>query len=343
MELNPDMTRARIVVGHRVFPDTIEYLREQGDVIYPVDADSLPPEVLRHELSLADAWMAFMPDSANEQLLQDCPRLRLIAGALKGCDNFDVSACTRHGTWVSVVPDLLSVPTAELTIALMIGLARHVREGDQCIRSGSYSGWRPSLYGTGFAGRRVGFIGMGVIGQAVARRLVPFEVEQRYFDPKPLGPELEASLQLSRIADMKALLQWSDYLVLAASLTPGTLHIVGREALQQVRPGCLLINPSRGSLVDESAVIAALNEQRLGGYAADVFEMEDWARPDRPREIAQELRNHRRTLFTPHLGSAVTDVRRAIERRAADNILDALSGRVPRDAVNAQARVVSGA
>lgn len=332
------MNKPRVVIGHRVFAETLDVLGPVADVIVPRDAESLEPQHLNSALASADAWMAFMPDSADARLLQTCPRLRLIAGALKGCDNFDVEACTRQGIWVSIVPDLLTAPTAELIVALMIGLGRHLIAGDQWIRSGEFCGWRPRFYGVGLAGAKVGYIGMGVIGQAVARRLAPFEVEQRYFDPSSIDSELERHIKLSRESRFESLLQWSDYVVLAAPLTPGTLHIIDSHALDVIRPGCLLVNAARGSLVDEAAVLAALQAGRLGGYAADVFEMEDWARADRPRHIAAGLRQHPATLFTPHIGSAVVDVRRAIELCAAHNIIDALQGRTPRNAVNPAAR-----
>jgi phosphonate dehydrogenase len=332
------MSRPRIVIGHRVFDDTIKRLRAVGEVVAPADGDALPAARLRRELARADAWMAFMPDSADDRLLARCPGLRVIAGALKGYDNFDVAACTRRGVWVSVVPDLLTVPTAELAIALMIGLGRHLVEADRWVRSGRFRGWRPRFYGKGLAGARVGLVGMGVIGQAVARRLKAFDVELRYCDPRLLPDAAARELGIARVRDRGALLRWSDYVVLAVPLTPETTHMIDAKALRQMRRGSLLINPSRGSLVDETAVVAALGDGRLGGYAADTFEMEDWALADRPRAVPAALRRHPATLFTPHLGSAVEDVRRAIEQRAADNIVDALSGRVPRDAVNPAAR-----
>jgi len=332
------MSRPCIVVSHKVFDGTLKQLRAVGEVVAPADGEALSPVRLRRELARADAWLAFMPDAADDRLLAECPRLRIIAGALKGYDDFDVEGCTRRGVWITVVPDLLTAPTAELTVALMIGLGRHLVAGDRWVRSGRYRGWRPRLYGNGLAGAHVGLIGMGVIGQAVARRLQAFGVEQRYYDPQPLPNAAARALGLARVRDRDALLRWSDYLVLAASLTPATTHVIDAEALARIRPGCLLINPSRGSLVDEAAVLAALKDGRLGGYAADVFEMEDWARSERPRTIAAALRRHPATLFTPHLGSAVTTVRRAIEQRAARSIGDALSGRVPRDAVNAVLR-----
>jgi len=326
--------RPKIVIGHRVFAETLAALTPHGQVVAPSDADALSPERLAQELADADAWMAFMPDRADAAALERRPRLKLIAGALKGWDNFDLQACTRRGVWLSVVPDLLTEPTAELAIGLMIGLGRHVREGDHLVRAGGFQSWTPRLYGLGLAGARVGYVGMGAIGQAIARRLAAFGAVQRYVDPLPLNPQAEATLGLAHEPKRDDLLGWSDYLVLGAPLTPHNLHTIDAAALSKVRPGCRLINLARGSLVDEAAVLAALQDGRLGGYAADVFEMEDWARPDRPRAIAPGLLNHPATLFTPHLGSAVVAVRRAIEQRAADNILDVLNGRVPRDALN---------
>ena len=332
------MTRPRVVLSHRVFDETLALLDPYAELTTPRNGEALPTARLRRALSEADAWMAFMPDSADDALLACCPRLRLIAGALKGGDNFDLPACTRHGVWFSLVPDLLTEPTAELTLALMIGLGRHMLAGDRWVRSGRFHGWKPRLYGTGLAGRNVGYLGMGVIGQALAKRLVGFGVKQRYCDPRPLQPAQEQALTLTRVDAIDVLLEWADYLVLAAPLTSTSQHLIDDRALARIKPGCLLINPSRGSLVDEAAVLAALERGHLGGYAADVFEMEDWARDDRPRSISTGLRRHPATLFTPHLGSAVTDIRRAIERRAAENIIDALTGRVPRDAVNPSAR-----
>lgn len=327
------MSRFRVVIGQPVFPETIALLGEAADVVAPSGPDPLTPAELERALETADAWMAFMPDRADAAVLERSPRLRLIAGALKGYDNFDVAACTAGDVWLSIVPDLLTTPTAELTIALMIGLGRRLIEADRWVRSG-FKGWEAKFYGLGLDGARIGFVGMGAIGQAIAERLKPFGVEQRYSDPRPIAPERAQSLGLARAGSLNELLAWGDYIVLAAPLTPQTQHVIDADALAQVRPGALLINPSRGSLVDEAAVAAALEAGRLGGFAADAFEFEDWARADRPRAIDPRLLARPDTLFTPHLGSAVVGVRRAIEDRAARNVLDVIAGRPPRDAIN---------
>jgi phosphonate dehydrogenase len=328
------MTRPCVVVSHRVFPETLALLASHAEVLAPSgEAEALSPEALSQGLAEAQAWMAFMPDAADAETLARAPNLRLIAGALKGADNFDIEACTRGGVWFSLAPDLLTEPTAELAVGLMIGLGRQLRAGDAHVRSGDFQGWRPRLYGRGLAGARIAYVGFGAIGRGIAVRLQAFGVQQRYVDARaqPVAGATPA-------ASLNELLGWGDYVVLCAPLTAATTELIDRTALARLQPHALLINPARGSLVDEAAVLEALQAGRLGGYAADVFAFEDWARADRPSAIPAGLLAHPATLFTPHLGSAVVEVRRAIEEAAALNILDALSGRTPRDAVNPEAR-----
>lgn len=328
----PDLPVA--VLTHRVFPETVALLRGRTEVVTNDTDGSLPRDELLRRCRDAAAMMAFMPDSVDDAFLAACPKLKIVACALKGCDNFDVAACTRRGVWLTVVQDLLTVPTAELAVGLLIGVARHVLAGDRDVRSGAFVAWRPTLYGTGLYGRTVGIVGMGRVGQAIARRLHGFGVEAIYADDRALDPIGEAALHVRRVG-LEALLCRADCIVVATPLTPETLHLIDAGAIATMKPGAILVNPSRGSAVDEAAVAAALAEGRLAGYAADVFEFEDWARPDRPRAIPPALLAQvDRTLFTPHLGSAVVEVRKAIEAEAAASILEALRGERPSGAVN---------
>jgi len=302
----------KIVITQRVFSETIHLLSPHADVMVgPPSRDAV-------------ALMVFMPDSLDEAFLRECPNLKIVAGALKGYDNFDVEACTRLGIWFTIVPDLLTEPTAELALALMLGLARNVLPGDQLIRSGSFQGWRPVLYGTGLAGGTVGIIGFGAVGRALARMLQGFSCRIQYCDPSAEGS-----------TPLDVLLASSDFVLPLLPLTPHTFHMLGRDALAGMQRGAYLINVSRGSVVDEEAVADAIESGHLAGFAADTFEMEDWARRDRPREIHPRLlRLTDSTLFTPHLGSAVASARREIERAAANNILQALRGEHPSGAIN---------
>jgi phosphonate dehydrogenase len=234
-----------------------------------------------------------MPDRVDAAFLSQCRRPRVIACALKGFDNFDVGACTAAGVWLAIVPDLLTEPTAELAVGLAIGLGRMIRNGDAIVRSGAFEGWRPILYGAGLDGSTVTIVGMGHVGRAIARRLSGFGCRILGVDPQSDMPSGVVGRDLnSALAD-------SDFVILAAPLTPATHHLIGRDAIAQMKPRTLLINVGRGSVVDETAVADALESDALGGYAADVFEMEDWALPERPMAIDPRLREHPRTLFTP--------------------------------------------
>jgi phosphonate dehydrogenase len=282
----------------------------------------------------ADALLVFMPDIIDEEFLRHCPKLKIVAVALKGSDNFDVQAMSRRGIWFTIVPDLLTVPTAELAITLLLGLTRRALEGDRFVRSGNFTGWRPELYGAGLSGGTLGIVGMGAVGQTIARRLAGFDVKIVYHDPSRSQLESELESKLTGVS-LEQLLHRSDFVILAAPLLDGTFHLINDATLAEMKPGSYLVNIGRGSVVDEVAVARALASAKLAGYAADVFELEDLNRKDRPWSIPQPLlANRARTLFTPHLGSAVDAVRRQIELRAAHNILQALRGDVPEDAVN---------
>ncbi len=256
----------RVAITQRVFPETVELISPHAEVTIGAAAPD------------ADALMVFMPDSLDEDFLRACPRLKIVAGALKGCDNFDVDACTRLGIWFTIVPDLLTEPTAELALALMLGLARNVLAGDRLIRSGDFPGWQPTLYGAGLAGSAVGLIGYGAVARALARMLQGFSCRVQYHDPSVDGSDaarLGPRNQRSRPPSLP--------------LTAPNVHLLGRDAFSRMKRGSYLINVSRGSIVDEEAIADAIETGQLAGYAADTFEMEDWARPDRPREIRPRL------------------------------------------------------
>jgi phosphonate dehydrogenase len=324
---------AKIVISSWVHQEVRSLLSEACTVVPNDTFAALAPTELRRRCSDAHGLMAFMPERVDDAFLGACPNLRIIACALKGYDNFDVEACTRRGIWLTIVPDLLTAPTAELTIGLMIALGRNILPGDRLVRGGEFRGWRPILYGQGIDGSTVGLIGAGAVGKAIARRLTGFRTTLLYTDNATLSPDQEDELRLRRVA-VDELLEQSDFLVLCLPLLRDTRHLVNRDFLIRMKPGALLINAARGSLVDEDAVADALKDGHLAGYAADVFAMEDWALPERPQEVSARLRESHKAVLTPHLGSAVDRVRREIALEAAESILQALRGEVPTGAVN---------
>lgn len=324
----------KAVVTHLIHQEVIDYLREHFSVVPNETPQTLTRDLIMERAADAEAIMVFMPDRIDDAFLAACPKLRMVSAALKGLDNIDVDSCSRRGVLVTIVPDLLTAPTADLTIGLLLGLTRDIVEGDRFVRSGEFKGWRPKLYGAGLAGGCVGIVGMGAVGQAVARRLRGFDVRIVYSDRVGLSPDVEAEFNARRLSFLE-LLSVSDFIILCLPLTNETIHLFDEGAAHVVKPGAYLVNTGRGSLVDEKAVIRALDTGRLAGYAADVFEMEDWSRPDRPSSVPWKLLSMiDRTLFTPHLGSAVDEVRKAIEMEAAANMVQAFNGSIPESAVN---------
>ena len=324
----------RVVVTHWVHPEVRDYLGEFCDALIPSPAEGVWPRDRVARLAAdADGLIACMADSVDEAFLAGCPRLRVISATLKGYDNFDADACARHGTWLAIVPDTIIAPTAELAIGLLLGLMRKIPDGDARVRGGEFAGWRPQLYGSSLSGATVGIIGMGHLGQAIARRLAGFEATLVYCDERPLSAGAEQALPASR-RSLEEAAEVSDVLVISLPLTDGTRHLVGSALIRRMRRGAFVVNVGRGSVVDEEAMAVALEAGQVGGYAADVFAMEDWLLPGRPAAIPSRLLRHANTLFTPHLGSAVDDVRRQMSLQAARQVRQVLEGKRPDNAVN---------
>jgi phosphonate dehydrogenase len=309
----------KIVVTQPVHAEVLQTLQAAGEVVMNPGPEPWSDAERQQHLTDAHAMMAFMTDRVDQSTLLDAPRLRTIACALKGYDNFDLAACAAAGVSVSFVPDLLTEPTAELAVGLAIAAARHVLPGDAGVRAG-YAGWRPTLYGTGLHGSVVTVVGLGAVGRAIVDRLAGFGCADL------LGVDPQRDDARVRRVRLEEALATSDYLLLATPLTPTTRHLIDDAALARVRAGQILVNIGRGSVVDEAAVVRALDSGRLGAYAADVYEMEDWLLPDRPHSVHPGLVRHPRTVLTPHIGSAVQRVRLAIEMRAADNLIRSLRG-----------------
>ena len=329
-----DEGRPRVVVTHWVHPEVADYLASFCDPVLPgADQGVWPREQVAELAADASGLIVSMADSVDEAFLDGCPRLRIVSATLKGYDNFDADACARHGTWLTILPDLLTAPTAELAAGLIIAGLRRVAEGDRHVRSGGFGGWRPRFYGATLHGATTGIVGMGEVGQALAKLLAPFGTRIVYHDARRLRAAAERRLQAARLG-LFDLLASCDVVVLLLPLTAATHHVIGRPALHRMRPGAFLVNVGRGSVVDEEAVAEALDSGRLGGYAADVFAMEDWALPGRPASIPARLLAHPRTLFTPHLGSAVDELRREMSRQAARQVRQVLDGQRPDHAVN---------
>ncbi len=326
----------KVVVTHWVHNEIIDYLNTFCEPILNQTKNTLTNTEIQNRCRNANAMMAFMPDCVDANFLDSCPNLEIIAGALKGFDNFDVEACTERGIWFTKVPDLLTDPTAELTIGLMIDLARHTRQADAYVRDQKFSGWKPVFYGKSLNNASVGIIGFGAVGQSIAKKLKGFNCNVNYFDK--LRPPIAETATGVSYQELDQLLKVNDFIVSVLPLNSDTHHLLNFEKLNLCKPGALLINTGRGSVVDEEAVLNLLNNKKLGGYAADVFEFEDWALTERPKKINSDLLNPElNTVYTPHLGSAVDTTRLNIAMAAAKNIEQVFKGGTPEDSVNSVA------
>ncbi len=325
------MSRPRIFVAQWMPEVGLERLRGHCELDESGRLGPLPHDELMARASTSDAIIAFVSDYVDAELIDCSPKLKVVASFGKGFDNIDVEACTRRNVLVTINPEALTESTADLALGLILAARRNVVSGDRHVRSGPFRGWHPTnLLGREFHGSNLGIVGFGVIGQAIARRAAAFGVSIRYFDPIR-GPENP----LATYRDLDDLFAWSDIVVLAASLNPQSRHLIDRDALKQMKPGALLVNIGRGSLVDESAVSEALGSGRLSAYAADVFEFEDESVPSRPRSIHLDLLSKvDSTVFTPHIGTGTIEARERLALSTADQLLSALRGERPLGTVN---------
>lgn len=318
----------RILVTHRLHDEVAQRLRQAGTLVMNAAVEPWSDAEIDAQLGDIDAWVAFMTDHVDGRRLALAPRLQVIAGALKGCDSLDAAACERAGVWLTVVPDLLTAPTAELAIGLAIGAARHVRAGDARIRAAAHRGWRARDYGAGLEGSVCAVLGLGRLGGAIVDRLQGFGCRA------VLGVDPWASHPYAQAVTRDDALARADFVFVALPLDAATVSSIDARALDACARSPIMVNVGRGSVVVEADVAAALVDGRLGGYAADVFAFEDWSLADRPPQIAAALLAAPHTLFTPHIGSAVRGCRLAIEHAAVDNVLAVLAGRRPAGAVN---------
>jgi glyoxylate reductase len=272
-------------------------------------ADTEPPtrEQLSERARDAEGLLCLLTDKIDRELLADLPRLRAISNYAVGWDNIDVKAATERGIAVGNTPDVLTEATADLTFGLMLAAARRVAEGDRVVRAAEWPAWSPDfLVGTDVYGATVGIVGMGRIGRAVAARARGFEmtvVHTARSGGVPLGELLVAA----------------DFVSLHVPLTSETRHLIGADAMRAMKPSAILINTSRGPIVDTEALIAALNEGEIAGCGLDVTDPEPLP-PDHPLQRAPGA------VITPHIGSASRQAREAMAELAVDNLLAALDG-----------------
>ena len=327
---------SQVYYNHLVPEEGLDLLRPFFNVFVPTNIHSPTPERIALEAQEAFGLCVSVEHKISGELIAQLPYLKVISSYGRGSDNIDVEEATKRGICVACVyGEKIDESVEDMTWALLIGLARKVAVGDQTIRAAGYSSWSPQpLFGAKVSHKRLGMIGMGKLGQAVARRALGFDMQVLYYQPLRLPIELESALGL-KFTERHNLLQEADFICICSPLTQDTYHQIGVQDLSLMKPTSLLINPSRGSLVDEFAVAEALKNGKIGGYAADVFEMEDayYAKPG-VRIPCSLLDQKDKTLFSPHMGTAIEETRIYMARIQAQAVLDVWQGRVPKGAIN---------
>ncbi len=271
------------------------------------------------------ALISMLSDPIDAEVIESNPRLKVIANYAVGTNNIDLKTASSRGIQVANTPGVLTNATADLTWSLILSLARRVLEGDRLVRGGRWTGWNPTqLLGTDLTGKTLGLIGMGRIGQAVARRAVGFGLRLIYHNRRRLSLRLEKKLNAS-YRPLSRLLTTADIVSLHVPLMAETRHLIDRRVLDRMKSTALLINTARGPIVDEKALVNALKHEKIAGAGLDVFEEEP--------KIEKGLFTLPNVVLLPHLGSATVETRTKMGFMVIENIQAVLSGKPAPNAV----------
>jgi glyoxylate reductase len=319
--------RPTVIVTRRLPPAVETRMSELFDVRLREDDSAMSREELIAAMSEADVLVPTITDRIDAGVLaQAGDRLRLIANYGAGVDNIDVATARQRGILVSNTPGVLTEDTADMTLALMLAVIRRIPEGLSAMQKGDWSGWSPTAFlGGRMGGRRLGILGMGRIGQAVARRARAFGMQIHYHNRRRLRPEVEGSLEATYWDSLDQMVSRMDVVAISCPHTPSTFHLMNARRLKLMKPGAILINSSRGEVVDENALTRMLRAGELGGAGLDVYEHGTAVNP-RLRELPN-------VVLLPHMGSATEEGRLEMGEKVIINIKTFADGHRPPDQV----------
>ena len=329
------MSKPRILVARAIFPETIARLSQHFDVQANQDDVIWSPAELAAQLADKDGAFTTGSQRIDAALLAACPRLKVVANMAVGYNNFDVAAMTAAGVQGTNTPDVLTETTADFGFALLMATARRMAESEHYLRAGQWQQWRYDMFaGAEVHGSTLGIIGMGRIGQGIAKRGAHgFGMKVIYHNRSRLSPALEAECQ-ARYVGKDELLATADHVVLVLPYTPEAHHTIGAAELAKMKPTATLVNIARGGIVDDAALAQALRDKRIAAAGLDVFEGEPAVHPD--------LLTVPNVVLTPHIASATVATRRAMAELAADNLIAFFDGRGPLTPINQPAARSAG-
>ena len=318
--------KARILITGRL-PDEV-VLPLENRYVMEINQEDRPMDhrILLQSISDKEGLLPMITDCIDEELLERASNLKMIANFGVGYNNIDIKAASRRGIMVSNTPGVLTDATAEIAFALILSVSRRLVEGDRMTREGRFKFWAPMFFlGHEVTGKTLGIIGMGKIGKAVAQRARGFNMRVLYYNRRRIDPTEEKELT-AEYADLDSLLTMSDFVSLHVSLNEDTKHMIGMKELALMKSTAYLINTSRGPVVDEKALVTALNDGKIGGAGLDVYENEPALTPG-----LTELDN---VVLLPHMGSGTIETRIRMAAIAVENLIAGLEGAAPPNIVN---------
>jgi len=323
----------KVLITRPLFPQAFEFLKSHTQVDANLEDRALSRKELIERALGADGIVAMIADTFDTEVLNSVPSVRVVSSVAVGYNNINVAEASRLGILITNTPGVVTESTADFTWALLTAAARRVAEGDRFVRDGNWKAWSfQTLLGHDIFGKTLGIIGFGRIGQAVARRAMGFGMTLQYASRRTM-PNVPG-LETAKAVDFETLLRTSDFVTVHVPLNRETTHLIDDHAFSLMKPNCIFVNTSRGPVVDERALVRALQSGRIAGAGLDVFEREP--------EIEPDLYSLDSAVLAPHIGSASEETRSRMCMMAAENIVAALRGESPPNLVNPEALSSAG-
>jgi glyoxylate reductase len=319
------MARPKVLATRPLFPAAQEILNASCDVDYWTQPERISKEELFRRIGDKEGLVCLLTEKVNEELLSAAPKLRIAANVAVGYDNITVADCTKRGVAASNTPGVLDETTADFAWTLLMAVARRLGEGEALTRSGKWNGWDlDQLVGADVWGKTIGLVGFGRIGRAVARRAAGFQMKVIYYDAVRAPLDIERGFH-AEYRDLDTLLKEADFVSVHVPMLPETRGLFNEKRLSQMKPTAFLINTARGPVVDEAALVQALESKKIAGAALDVYEKEPQidARLKRPNVV-----------LAPHIASASLETRTKMACMAAENVVALFKGRRPPNILN---------
>ncbi|MCD6193365.1 MAG: D-glycerate dehydrogenase [Candidatus Aminicenantes bacterium] len=313
--------KPKVLLTHQLFPEAIELIKKEAEIEFCSSDHSPSKKEIIQKIKDKQGLLCLLVDTIDQEVIAAGQQLKVIANCAVGYNNIDVEYAHSRGIYVTNTPGVLTETTADLTWALLLAVARRVPEADRFTRAGRFTGWRLDLFlGQEVTGKQLGIIGLGRIGRAVAERAQGFKMKVVYTDPRPLPEEEERKLGVKRVS-LDDLLKYSDFVTIHTALTPQTYHLISAREFALMKKEAILINVARGPVVDEKALVEALEKKQIWGAGLDVYEREPL--------IEEKLLRLDNVVLLPHIGSASRETRLKMALTAAKNLIQGIQGKKP--------------